>query len=69
VVKNGGLRCANPPYGPYWSLNQLSQAIAGIENAPDRWYFLDENGERQLIGALRKLPLPQPRPQCRGLSI
>jgi chromosome partitioning protein len=50
----------------YWSFNQLNQAVAGIENAWDRWYFLDENGERQLIGTLRKLPLPQPRPQCRG---
>ena len=42
----------------YWSLNQLSQAVAGIETAWDRWYFLDENGERQLIGTLPKLPLP-----------
>jgi hypothetical protein len=39
-----------------WSLNQLSQAVAGIETAWDRRYFLDENGERQLIGTRRKLP-------------
>ncbi len=37
----------------YPTLNQLSRAVAGIENAWQGWYFLDENGRRQLIDKLR----------------
>jgi len=38
----------------YASLNRLSAAVGGIENAWRRWYYLDKNGKRQLIDNLRK---------------
>jgi len=37
----------------YASLNQLSAAVGGIENAWHRWYYLDKDGKRQLVDNLR----------------
>ena len=52
VLKNTG--------NTYASLNQLSAAIGGIENAWHRWYFLDQNGRRQLIDKLREPAVSEP---------
>jgi len=45
----------------YATLNQLSAAIGGIENAWHRWYFRDENGRRELVDKLR-VPSANPKP-------
>jgi hypothetical protein len=49
----------------YASLNQLSSAIGGIENAWHRWYFLDKNGKRQLVDKLRKPSQKSEAIKCR----
>ena len=38
----------------YPSLNQLSRAVSGnVENAWSNWYYVDNNGKRELVTKLR----------------